>query len=177
MKNKRPQQADETERLNAFVDDLADLAADLHVAGKLQPRPSPTATDSTPRTVRRTKTVAPRKAPVTASGAAAAVRADAVVSAPHPERTRLLVLISAWWTIGQMELTGVSFDALIRAAVGHEPRAKALWDEFTERLHTLTVAGLERWPEAVLAPEVREFIEALVNKMGLSETPETPRAR
>lgn len=161
MKDEKPQ---ETENLNAFVDDLADLAADLCLSGKLQPHPAPTPAPSPKE--RRSKTPASTKAAVSATRAAAAARTETIASATQPERTRLLVLVSAWWTLGQMENTGVSFDEFIQAAVAKEPRTTPLWDELTERLHALTVAGLEQWPEAVLTPEAREFIEAFVTKMG-----------
>lgn len=90
-------------------------------------------------------------------------------SFPQPERTRLLVLISAWWTIAEMERTGLSFDAFLEAALSGENRASALWDELTNRLHSLTVAALGEWPEAVLSPEARRFIEAIVSTMGKPE--------
>ena len=131
MNNDKPQQVDVTARLNALVDDLADLAADLHLEGKLSPRPPLEATDSKPRKARRTKTRlgASIAAPVSAAGAGSLARADAVASTAEPERTRLLVLISAWWTLGQMTNTGVSFQDFIQAAVSNDPRAKSLWDD------------------------------------------------
>jgi hypothetical protein len=166
MNRGKKDQTDATEKLNAFVDDLADLAADLHLEGKLKPRPPADAAGSPAQRVRRSKTATSSKAGTLATRAASVARADAIASAAEPERTRLLVLISAWWTLAQMTNTGVSFEEFIAAAVSKEPRARPLWDDLTERLHKLTVAGLEQWPEAVLSPEVREFIEALVTTMG-----------
>ncbi len=166
MKNDKPKQADVTARLNALVDDLADLAADLDAQGQLRPQLPSGAAGSTPARARRSRATKATPSAATSSAARAASmnRAEAIASTAEPERTRLYVLISAWWTRGQMSNTGLSFEDFIAAAVSNEPRAKPLWDDLTERLHKLTVAGLEQWPEAVLAPEVREFIEALVTQ-------------
>lgn len=89
-----------------------------------------------------------------------------IVAAVQPERTRMLVLISAWWTVSLMENTGISFDEFLAAARAGEKRAKPLWDELTKRLQDLAVAELGKWPEAVLSPEARKFIEAIVSTMG-----------
>ena len=78
----------------------------------------------------------------------------------------LLVLASAWWTLGQMESTGISFSEFLDLAQSSRPpdteRARALWSELTQRLTAATTASLEKFPESVLTPEAREFIEALV---------------
>ena len=88
------------------------------------------------------------------------------LAAKEVDRARLLVLASAWWTLGQMESTGVSFSEFLELASSAQPpnteRARALWSEFTQRLAAATTASLEKVPESVLTPEAREFIEALV---------------
>lgn len=86
----------------------------------------------------------------------------AIAHAPEPLRTRLLVLLSAWWTLAQMENTGTTLDELVSG--------RGALDELTTRLHALAADGLVRWPEAVLTTETREFIEAVVEAMSSSDT-------
>lgn len=97
---------------------------------------------------------------------------DVQVPGPHqqPDRTRFLVLASAWWTLAQMEDSGLSFHDFVRAAVGNDDKSRILGDELTRRLHALTAEDLETWPEAVLTPEAKQFIEAVVATMGGSGT-------
>jgi hypothetical protein len=88
------------------------------------------------------------------------------VASTEVDRARLLVLASAWWTLGQMESTGVSFEEFLELANSTEAprtdRARSLWSELTKRLAVATTASLEKFPESVLTPEAREFIEALI---------------
>ena len=94
-----------------------------------------------------------------------------VVGVEQPRRTRLLLLIAAWWTLAQMENTGSTFDDFLAAAIkGDGQLTFRLWDELTSRLHRLSVEALGVWPEAVLTPEAREFIEKVVNTMTQSAT-------
>lgn len=92
-------------------------------------------------------------------------RLGEVADAPNPTRTRLLTLIAAWWTLAHMANTGVTFDGFLRLAAHDNQRAADLWGELTARLHRLTVEALGGWPEAVLLPEIRDFIDALVSAL------------
>lgn len=94
------------------------------------------------------------------------VDVEALLNAQQPERTRLLVLASAWWTLAQMETTGLSFKEFLDLALRSPEKGASLWDEMTDRLNNMAVDALGVHPEAVLTPEARELIEALVGTMG-----------
>lgn len=97
-----------------------------------------------------------------------------VLVAPPVERTKLLVVVSAWWTLAQMERSGLSFDAFLSLASREPKRAEALWDQMTTRLFAIAAESLELFPEAVLTEEARHFIEAVVDTMGSSSPKSEP---
>ena len=68
----------------------------------------------------------------------------------------------------------MTFDELLRNALEGPPRA-AEWDELTNRLLKLSSDELGLFPEAVLTPEVRELIEAIVDAQSCPEDQQGPR--
>jgi hypothetical protein len=93
-------------------------------------------------------------------------RAGRVLTAE--QHTKLLTALSAWFTMAKMEQAGTTFDEFIELATSNDPisrmRGNVIWGQLTTRLAEGAAHALDDWPEAMLSPEMRSLVEALVAK-------------